>query len=665
MSRTVVFAFCVLSATAIQQIPERHSLYYVYTAMSKPVAAPGIFEFVAMGLLDDRQIDYYNSRDKVKVPKQDWMKERNTKDYWNKGTQSRRSKEQWFKVNINILMERMKQNNSDLHVLQWRHGCEIEPQADGKPKFMKGVDEYSYDGRDFLSFDDSNLQWVAPTSAAVPTKQKWDGVPILNQYTKGYLESECVDWLSKFMKYGEKELERFAKDSAPRVYPLAKKTTSPDKLLLICFATGFYPKDIKLNIKKDNITLTEADGVRTGDVLPNGDDTHQLRKSVEIPESDKAEYECEVIHRSLEKPVIVQWDKSRDVTPRFELIAVFIVIGLILLAVPATIVLAVRRRKKMAALSAPPNVVGSTSFLKPGVLKLSCTASGFFPKNIKIVFMKDNQPVPSIASELQKLPNETYKLTNTLDIPQSDLRSYEYEVKHAELTAPITGEWAPAEAPDVLESTYLTPGKVELRCKATGFFPKNIEMSFKKNNVAVPTNLTGPTRLPDGTYELTKTIEIPEPELGEYNYMVNHAGLAQLTQLITGKFALPTAPFVEVSEEYVDPGHLQLKCTASGFFPKNINVVIMKKNEEVSTEARGPEQLPDGTYTLTKTLEIQHSDLQEYEYNVTHPVLTNPISGTWGSSQLQDSGHGSDVSLQGSADRTSLGSNSSTEAVPT
>uniref|UniRef100_A0AAY4DUD3 MHC class I-like antigen recognition-like domain-containing protein n=1 Tax=Denticeps clupeoides TaxID=299321 RepID=A0AAY4DUD3_9TELE len=50
--------------------------------------------------------------DQVKVPKQDWMEERNTKDYWNKGTQSRRTKEQWFKVNINILMERMKQNNS-------------------------------------------------------------------------------------------------------------------------------------------------------------------------------------------------------------------------------------------------------------------------------------------------------------------------------------------------------------------------------------------------------------------------------------------------------------------------------------------------------------------------------------------------------------------------
>ncbi|XP_028819880.1 class I histocompatibility antigen, F10 alpha chain-like isoform X3 [Denticeps clupeoides] len=336
MSRTVVFAFCVLSATAIQQIPERHSLYYVYTAMSKPVAAPGIFEFVAMGLLDDRQIDYYNSRDKVKVPKQDWMKERNTKDYWNKGTQSRRSKEQWFKVNINILMERMKQNNSDIHVLQWRHGCEIEPWADGKPKFMKGVDEYSYDGRDFLSFDDSNSQWVAPTSAAVPTKQKWDGVPILNQYTKGYLESECVDWLSKFMKYGEKELEMFAKDSAPRVYPLAKKTSSPDKLLLTCFATGFYPKDILLNIKKDKITLTEADGVQTGDVLPNGDNTHQLRKSVEIPESDRAEYECEVIHRSLEKPVIVKWDGSYATNQGqgilgiiLGIIVVLIIIGLI------------------------------------------------------------------------------------------------------------------------------------------------------------------------------------------------------------------------------------------------------------------------------------------------------------------------------------------------
>ncbi|XP_076158461.1 class I histocompatibility antigen, F10 alpha chain-like isoform X2 [Alosa pseudoharengus] len=233
-----------------QGAPERHSLYYVYTALSKAVNAPGIFEFTAMGLLDDRKIDYYNSKDKVKIPQQTWMKEKLPVDYWEKGTQSRKSKEQWFKVNVNILMERMRQNGSDVHVLMWKHGCEVDRMADGSVSFVKGVDAYSYDGKDFLSFDDASMQWVAPVNEAVPTKQKWDGVPILNQYTKGYLEKECVDWLDKFREYGDKELQQQVKVSPPKVRLFAKAARSSNTLKLTCMATGFYPKDIEIIIRK-------------------------------------------------------------------------------------------------------------------------------------------------------------------------------------------------------------------------------------------------------------------------------------------------------------------------------------------------------------------------------------------------------------------------------
>uniref|UniRef100_A0A3B1J5E1 MHC class I-like antigen recognition-like domain-containing protein n=1 Tax=Astyanax mexicanus TaxID=7994 RepID=A0A3B1J5E1_ASTMX len=76
--------------------------------------------------MDDREIDYYNSKEQKKIPKQSWMMEKMQEDYWEKGTQSRKSKEQWFKVNVEILMKRMNHSNQDLHVLQWRHGCEID-----------------------------------------------------------------------------------------------------------------------------------------------------------------------------------------------------------------------------------------------------------------------------------------------------------------------------------------------------------------------------------------------------------------------------------------------------------------------------------------------------------------------------------------------------------
>jgi len=75
-------------------------------------------------------------------------------------------------------------------------------------RFLKGVSEYGYDGENFLFFDERESQWVAPVFTALPTKRKWDNVPILNQYTKGYLEKECVDWLNKFREFRDKELRK-------------------------------------------------------------------------------------------------------------------------------------------------------------------------------------------------------------------------------------------------------------------------------------------------------------------------------------------------------------------------------------------------------------------------------------------------------------------------
>ncbi|XP_067238915.1 H-2 class I histocompatibility antigen, alpha chain-like isoform X2 [Chanodichthys erythropterus] len=292
-----------------------------------------------MGLLDDRQIDYYNSKEKRKIPTQHWMKEKMQEDYWEKGTQSRKSKEQWFNVNVNILMSRMNDSNSGVHVLQWRHGCEVEGREGNEPfwKFSKGIDEYSYDGENFLSFDDKDSQWVAPVDAALPTKRKWDNVPILNQYTKGYLEKECVDWLNKFREYGDEELRN---GSPPDVHVFAKKSTSDKtKLKLTCLATGFYPKDVMLIIRKYRTSLPDNEVESTG-VRPNHDGTFQLRKSVDIKEDEKAEYECYVSHSTLKEPISKKWDgKCKDCNE-----SSFMVIGIaigVVLGIAAVLVIGI------------------------------------------------------------------------------------------------------------------------------------------------------------------------------------------------------------------------------------------------------------------------------------------------------------------------------------
>ncbi|XP_036419957.1 class I histocompatibility antigen, F10 alpha chain-like [Colossoma macropomum] len=334
-------AFCALVLLGVvgPAVSDQHSLYYIYTALSKDVALPGIYEFTALGLLNDREIDYYNSKEQVKVPKQDWMKEKMQPDYWEKGTQSRKSKEQWFKVNVGILMDRMRHNQTDLHVLQWRHGCEIE-EADGSHRFLRGIDEYSYDGSEFLSFDDDNMRWIAPVPEALPTKRKWDDVPILNQYTKGYLEKECVDWLTKFMEYGKESLRKHSK---PDVYAFSKKSTiNSGKLTLTCLATGFYPKDVKLCVRKFRTSLPEHLLTSSG-VRPNDDGTYQLRKSVDIEEDDTADYDCYVNHITLAEPVITKWEGPPSQGGLG--LAIGGVVGVIVLAVLVGVVIFIVMRK--------------------------------------------------------------------------------------------------------------------------------------------------------------------------------------------------------------------------------------------------------------------------------------------------------------------------------
>uniref|UniRef100_A0A672YSI6 Ig-like domain-containing protein n=1 Tax=Sphaeramia orbicularis TaxID=375764 RepID=A0A672YSI6_9TELE len=311
MSKMYAIAFLLVLATGVtvnSETPsDRHSLTYIYTALSKDPKIPGIHEFTAMGILDSRVIDYFDSTTQVKTPKTHWMRERLEPEYWEKGTRSRKSKQQWFKVNLDILKERMNQTDNDIHVLQWRHGCEGVKKGNGSLEYSHGLDMYSYDGNDFLSFDDSSSVWVAPVKAAEQTKRKWDEVQVLKDYTKGYLEKECMDWLRKFLTYGEKDMYAA---KPPEVYMFANNAKSKTNVVLNCMATGFYPPEIQIYIKRNSRILTKDDDVMSTGTRPNEDNTFQRRDSMEILRSDVAMYSCHVVHHPTGVNIIKVWDRK-------------------------------------------------------------------------------------------------------------------------------------------------------------------------------------------------------------------------------------------------------------------------------------------------------------------------------------------------------------------
>lgn len=90
----------------------------------------------------------------------------------------------------------------------------------------------------------------------------------------------------------------------PVVHIFAKKCVKDTKkLTLTCLATGFYPKDIQMYLRKGRTNLPDHLVTTTG-VRPNGDGTYQQRKSVDIMVEEKDSYDCYVNHITLSKPIV-------------------------------------------------------------------------------------------------------------------------------------------------------------------------------------------------------------------------------------------------------------------------------------------------------------------------------------------------------------------------
>uniref|UniRef100_A0A672KBI6 Ig-like domain-containing protein n=1 Tax=Sinocyclocheilus grahami TaxID=75366 RepID=A0A672KBI6_SINGR len=89
----------------------------------------------------------------------------------------------------------------------------------------------------------------------------------------------------------------------PDVHMFARKSSDESKMKLTCLATGFYAKDVTMTIRKHCTSLPEDEVESTG-IRPNHDGTFQLRKSVEINEDGKAEYDCFVSHRNFKSIII-------------------------------------------------------------------------------------------------------------------------------------------------------------------------------------------------------------------------------------------------------------------------------------------------------------------------------------------------------------------------
>ncbi|XP_048059731.1 uncharacterized protein LOC125276274 [Megalobrama amblycephala] len=169
---------------------EMHSLYYMYSIISKSLMSGEVFEFYTSVELNDIQMSLCHS-----VNKADFMTQlcEESERLFNE-SDDLHYKQQWLQINLKTLMRmEHERNNStrdtDLNVLQWRHGCAVERHSNGSVMILQGTDEYAYDGQT-LTFDLSN-QWKSLVL---------DHDIIWNRESVSSLERKCVETLTSFIE---------------------------------------------------------------------------------------------------------------------------------------------------------------------------------------------------------------------------------------------------------------------------------------------------------------------------------------------------------------------------------------------------------------------------------------------------------------------------------
>ncbi|XP_058863557.1 BOLA class I histocompatibility antigen, alpha chain BL3-7-like isoform X3 [Acipenser ruthenus] len=117
----------------------------------------------------------------------------------------------------------------------------------------------------------------------------------------------------------------------PEVMLIPRKARNSPGTDVICHVTGFYPREVEVNWVRDGEHLLD-EGVWSGEVLPNGDRTYQLRKilTVSPEEQKKHSYSCQVDHASLDEKMIVKWVPEAALNMGFVAGGVLAALGLII-----------------------------------------------------------------------------------------------------------------------------------------------------------------------------------------------------------------------------------------------------------------------------------------------------------------------------------------------
>ncbi|XP_030621737.1 T-cell surface glycoprotein CD1b1-like [Chanos chanos] len=230
-------------------------------------------------------------------------------------------------------------NHTDgIHVEQRVDGCTLENNEPGQIMLMKDA----FNGLNGFEMDFNMQQKTLHSESNWPIM--WGKVQIEHSkrvYEK-ILHPFCTLTLRRALIGTKYYVRRKVK---PRVRLIKKTIRDSGGIQVTCLATGFYPRHINLTLFRDGQPVSE-DQITGGILLPNGDDTYQMRKSVDVSAEElrvKRNYTCIATHLSLDNKLDISFEYEPG-PPIASIVSSVLVVLLVCLIVLTVAIIKWRRR---------------------------------------------------------------------------------------------------------------------------------------------------------------------------------------------------------------------------------------------------------------------------------------------------------------------------------
>ncbi|XP_054832703.1 H-2 class II histocompatibility antigen, E-S beta chain-like [Eublepharis macularius] len=193
--------------------------------------------------------------------------------------------------------QRSEREETTRFVTQMKSECHF---ADGARGEIYYLERYIYGLEEILRFDTHRREYEAVTELGSAVAQYWNSLKEVMDFKQASPVDFCLrnyQILQNFLR--KREAQPTVKISA------TKGDSSHHHTLLICTAAGYYPSEIKIEWLKNGQEQTKRVGY--AEELQNGDWTFQNQAMLETVPQRGDIYACQVEHRSLTEPIIVQW----------------------------------------------------------------------------------------------------------------------------------------------------------------------------------------------------------------------------------------------------------------------------------------------------------------------------------------------------------------------